>query len=249
MSQASLGPAPCLDKGGHHSSSCRGGRAAARLPRSQSHVLMHTHTHTLTLTYAGSRMQAHTCTNFAGSQLPRSSSQVAPEPRRDVTDTQGVPMGPSSASLPLALLSLPVPGVGGLRWPQRQTIIQVPCSTHVLMTGWGAGLLPRPGEGSAPWDGGRHRWVADKESQKRRGVSGRRWQGGPSRGFQARGREARALEEASVRWRHDPPSLAGWERWASTWKPTRQVSVPCMRPSPLEMSTSMCCYWLSFSIA
>ena len=245
-SQASLGLAPCLSSQLVVSWG-EGCSQAAQVPVTCAHA--HSHSHTLTLTYAGSHMQAHTCTNFAAPQLPGSSSQMAPEPRRDVTDTQGAPMGPRSASLPLALPSLPVPGVGGLRWPQRQTIIQVPRSTHVLMTGWGAGLLPRPGEGSAPRGGGRHRWAADKESQKRRGVSGRRWQGGPSRGFQARGRGARALEEASVRWRHDPPSLAGWERWASTWKPTRQVSVPCMRPSPLEMSTSMCCYWLSFSIA
>ena len=96
-SQASLGPAPCLDKGGHHSSSCSGGRAAARLPRSQSHVRMHTHTltHTHSHTHSHSLLhtQGHVCrhTNFAGPQLPRSSSQMALEPRRDVIDTQGAP--------------------------------------------------------------------------------------------------------------------------------------------------------------
>lgn len=157
-------------------------------------------------------------------------------------------MGPRLASLPLSLPSLPVPGVGGVGWPQRQTIIQVPCSTHVLMMGVGVRLAPLAGRGlrSTEWGmaqvGGRQ-----GEPEKEGGVSGRQWQGGPSRGFLARGRGVWALEEASVRWHHDPPPPAGWERWASTRKPTRQVSVPCMRPSPLEMS--MCCYWLSFSIA
>lgn len=62
-------------------------------------------------------------------------------------------MGLRLASLPLSLPSLPVPGVGGVGWPQRQTIIQVPCSTHVLMMGVGVRLAPLAGRGlrSTEW--------------------------------------------------------------------------------------------------
>ena len=140
-SQASLGLAPCLSSQLVVSWG-EGCSQAAQVPVTCAHA--HSHSHTLTLTYAGSRMQAHTCTNFAAPQLPGSSSQMAPEPRRDVTDTQGAPMGPRSASLPLALPSLPVPGVGGLQCGRpgfEPWVRKIPCRRK-----WQPILVFLPGE-------------------------------------------------------------------------------------------------------
>lgn len=70
-----------------------------------------------------------------------------------------------------------------------QTIIPVPCSTHVLMMGGGGQACSLAGRGlrSTEWGdgtGGRQTRRARKE-----GVSGRQWQGRASQGVPGQGEE------------------------------------------------------------
>lgn len=57
----------------------------------------------------------------------------------------------------------------------------------------------------------------EKEGFVRQMVSGRAFQVAPGQGEAGPG----PWRKPSVMWRGDPPSLAGWEPWASTWKAQR----------------------------
>lgn len=141
---------------------------AAQVPVTHAHA----HSHTLTLTSAGSHTKAHSCTTFAGPQLPRSSSQVAPEPRRGVIDSQGAPNACGCAWHPSHYLFHLCQSLGGgTRMASEADHNPGPMQHPHLDVGVGVGLLPP--SGSSPWGGGWHRWAADKKSQERRGLSGR----------------------------------------------------------------------------
>ena len=143
---------------------------AAQVPVTHAHA----HSHTLTLTSAGSRMQAHSCTTFTGPQPPRSSNQVAPEPRRGVIDSQEAPKTCGCTWHPSHYLFRLCQSLGwGTQMASEADHNPGPAQHPCPDVGVGAGLLPPPGEGSRPWGGGWHRWAADKKSQERRGLSGR----------------------------------------------------------------------------